>query len=153
MRRVYFILLFGFIGVWGCSFNVSPILQTATFAAAPVSRSDVTDAAVKVLQEKGYTISLVNERMGTVTTDWYDYSGVMNFILYDTPPRRRIMVSVTSDPTTSNAQSISVQLSRQEWSRNKYIYASPLSEDKKEVQEILQKISQTLGVGLAPSAQ
>ena len=124
----------------GC--DTKPILYSEDVPEV-VDKPSVAAAAIQALQARGYTIALINETTGTVTTEWSDVTGVMGHI-FEVSTRKRVMVSVSLD-----GRNISVQMTKQErtetmgW-RNDVISGK----DKREVQRILREILESLQMNL-----
>ncbi len=129
-------LLLAFSMAVGC--DTKPILYSEDVPEV-VDKPSVAAAAVQVLQARGYTIALINESTGTVTTEWADATGVIDHI-FEMNTRKRVMVSVSLDGTN-----VSVQMTKQErtetmgW-RNDVIGRKEKREAKRILQEILQSL-------------
>ncbi len=130
----------------GCSFK--PILITET-VPEPVDKSVVTATAIQVLQTKGYTIALANEKIGTVTTEWADATGFWDL---GSNRRKQVMVSVSPDGKSVNVQ-MTMQLKNtkagEEW-ENARIGKKETQQTQEILREILEYIS---GAASTPSSQ
>ena len=131
MRLVLFVLIP--LLAAGCTFK--PTLLTES-VPKPVNKPAVTTAAIQVLQTRGYTIALVNEATGTVTTEWADATSTMES-LFNQKTRKRVMVSVSPD-----GRSISVQFSKQEKERGDWTNDNISKKETKLAGKILQEIIQ-----------
>lgn len=129
----------------GCSFK--PILITET-VPEPVERSLVTATAIQVLQTKGYTIALANEKIGTVTTEWADATGFWD--LGSSNRRKQVMVSVSPDGKSVNVQ-MTMQLkgkeAGEEWGNTRIG-----KKETQQTQEILREILQYIQGNAKPSS-
>ena len=100
----------------GCATHLPVIRTHAT--PEPVSKGEVVAAAVQVLQQRGYSMALVNENVGVLATEWADDTSVgtkMISVIADerTNHRKQVAVSVSPD-----AMELTVTVSRQEQTEN-----------------------------------
>jgi len=131
-------LLLAFSMAMGC--DTKPVLYSEE-VPEEVEKPSVAAAAVQALQSRGYTIALINETTGTVTTEWSDVTGVIGHI-FETRTRKRVMVSVSLDGTN-----ISVQMTKQEKTEEMGWRNDVMSgKDKREVRKILEDILDILGI-------
>ena len=116
----------------GCTYD--PLLYSGE-APGEIDNPSMAAAAIEVLQRQGYTIALINETTGTVTTRWSDATGTLGH-LFEVSSRKRVMVSVALD-----GLSVSVQMTKQEFSESLGWTNSPISrKDRRETQRILDQI-------------
>jgi hypothetical protein len=131
-------LLLAFFMVVGC--DTRPILYSEDVPEV-VDKPSVAAAAVQALQTRGYTIALINETTGTVTTEWTDVTGVMGHI-FEVSTRKRVMVSVSLD-----GRNVSVQMTKQERTETMGWRNDVMSrKDKREAQRILEEILESLQI-------
>jgi len=124
--------------VVGC--DTRPILYSEDVPEV-VDKPSVAAAAVQALQARGYTIALINETTGTVTTEWADVTGVMGHI-FEMSTRKRVMVSVSLD-----GRNVSVQMTKQERTETMGWRNDVMSrKDKRETQRILEEILESLQI-------
>ncbi|MBI1929580.1 hypothetical protein HYR99_35705 [Candidatus Poribacteria bacterium] len=108
----------------------------------------MTATAIQVLQTKGYTIALANEKIGTVTTEWADATGFWD--LGSSNRRKQVMVSVSPDGKSVNVQ-MTMQLkgkeAGEEWGNTRIG-----KKETQQTQEILREILQYIQGNAKPSS-
>ncbi len=82
IRVRYYTALVGItlaIGLTACAMPGGRFHRTATIPVG-IDRSQAAEATIRVLQEHGYAPSIVNQRVGTITTDWRSNDGWFAFV-------------------------------------------------------------------------
>ena len=126
-------LLLATTWVAGCSSR--PILYSEDIPDT-ADKASVAAAAVHVLQIRGYTVILVSEATGTVTSDWANVTGLAGNLV-GTETRKRVMVSVAPDGGSVNVQVTKQQRTQDTDWQNVQMSGGDREEARKILEEIL----------------
>ena len=120
----------------GCS--AYPAYLLTAVPDAPVDRMSAVEATVVVLQDSGYTVTVANENLGIVTTDWADKTNIGTKLLYGVSGGKRKRVSVN---VGRGGDKLTVQITSQSrsvlqgWQNN-----APGEREREEAKELLRQI-------------
>jgi len=88
--------------VAGCAMPGGRYRHASPFPSS-ANRAQVVEASIQVLQEHGYTPSVVNERVGTITTDWRNNDNWLALV-FGHRGRDRMTVTVSDSMLTVSGE-------------------------------------------------
>jgi hypothetical protein len=130
MKKIAIIVIVLLVfGILGCRSVKDSVLTTK---ASNIDIADFVQAATYVLTDNGLTVTLVNENIGLITTDWINNDSIMT-------GKSRLKISLTYNKKTN---SIVITPNKE---AEAYVNKSLSDTEKRFLEKIMKEINEMLG--------